>query len=175
MSSCRVHADFPAGKTTQIQLGGKGRPVVGKLEPPKGFDGKVLWQFALIEVQTYVPDLPPPAKPPIPADIDADPVKRAAWMLQWQQTDEGKIYLAWGQAMQSGQQARDAGPYFFVTVARDGAFRIDDMPTGDFSLSVRFDNNDPAGHIRNYHFAVPPMDGDRSDEKLDLGTIRLDK
>ena len=43
-----IAANFPAGKTVQIDLGGTGRPVVGKLRPPEGFTGKVRWNFALV-------------------------------------------------------------------------------------------------------------------------------
>ena len=49
-SSCKVAAEFPAGKTTHLDLGGTGRAVVGKLQPPEGFDGKVRWNFALVNV-----------------------------------------------------------------------------------------------------------------------------
>lgn len=47
-SSCKVAAEFPAGKTVHIDLGGTGRPVVGKLEPREGFTGKPRWNFASI-------------------------------------------------------------------------------------------------------------------------------
>jgi beta-lactamase regulating signal transducer with metallopeptidase domain len=43
-------ATFFAGKTIQIDLGGTGRPVVGKLRPPAGFSEKVRWNFALVSV-----------------------------------------------------------------------------------------------------------------------------
>ena len=35
-SSCMIAADFPAGKTTHIDLGGTGRAVIGRLRPPEG-------------------------------------------------------------------------------------------------------------------------------------------
>jgi protocatechuate 3,4-dioxygenase beta subunit len=43
-------ADFPAGKTVHIDLGGTGRPVVGRLQPAEGFTGKVRWNLAGIQV-----------------------------------------------------------------------------------------------------------------------------
>ena len=47
-SSCMIPAEFPAGKTVHIDLGGTGRAVVGKLRPPDGFKEKVRWNFALV-------------------------------------------------------------------------------------------------------------------------------
>ena len=53
-SSVMVAANFPAGETVRIDLGGTGRPVVGKLRPPEGFNENVRWNFALV---TGRPDL----------------------------------------------------------------------------------------------------------------------
>lgn len=49
-SSCMIAAEFPAGKTVHLDLGGTGRAIVGALEPPKGFKDKVRWNFALVTV-----------------------------------------------------------------------------------------------------------------------------
>jgi hypothetical protein len=50
-SSCMVPAEFPAGKTVHIDLGGTGRAVVGRLEPATGFAGKARWNFALVQAR----------------------------------------------------------------------------------------------------------------------------
>ena len=123
-SSCKIAADFPAGKTARVDLGGTGRPVVGKLQPPEGFDGKVRWNFALITAE---------ADPP---------------------------------------EALVPGPYLTATVDRDGTFRIDDVPEGHYSLSVRFQRDD-AGQLWNHHFEVPHREGEVSGPPVDLGTLRL--
>ena len=39
-SSCMIAVDFPGGKTVHLDLGGTGRVVVGKLQPPEGFSGE---------------------------------------------------------------------------------------------------------------------------------------
>ena len=96
-SSCMIAANFPAGETVHIDLGGTGRPVVGKLQPPAGFTGKVRWNFALVTASPTQPE-------------------------------------------------RADGPYLTATVDRDGKFRIDDVPAGHYSLSVRFDRDD-AGRL----------------------------
>ena len=102
-----IGADFPSGKTVHIDLGGIGRPVVGRLQPPEGFTGKVRWNFA---------------------DI----------------TRRGR---------------REDSPYFTVTVDREGKFRIDDVPAGDYLLSVRFMRED-VGHLSDHRFRVPALEGD---------------
>ncbi len=175
-SSCRLPVNFDAGKTTHIDIGGTGRPVVGQLLPPKGFEGQFKWQFMEILVQPYAPNLPPPQVPPIPADVAPDPVKRTAWFLQWQQTDAGKVYTAWAQMMKAAQDARNSGPLFTATVNRDGSFQIDDVPAGNYMLSVQsFDPKNRAGRVLEYHIAIPSMDGGQSEEKLNLGEITLER
>ncbi|HEY1599833.1 MAG TPA: carboxypeptidase regulatory-like domain-containing protein [Pirellulales bacterium] len=64
-SSQMVAAQLTAGETTHLDLGGTGRPVIGRLIPPAGYDKKVLWSFAFITVESQLPPLPPN---PSPAD-----------------------------------------------------------------------------------------------------------
>jgi hypothetical protein len=124
-SSCTIAAEFPAGKTVRIDLGGNGRAVVGKLQPADGFTETVRWNFALIDVRS------------------------------------------------ARNEDRRKSPHFTATVDRDGTFRIDDMPTGDFALSVSF-QREAAGHLRNYRFTVPP-EGDLAAGPFDLGPLKLIK
>ena len=84
-SGYMIGAEFPSGKTVHIDLGGTGRPVVGRLQPPEGFTGKVRWNFA----------------------------------------------------GHHGRGRREE-PDYTVTVDREGKFRIDDVPAGEYLLSVRF-------------------------------------
>jgi hypothetical protein len=178
ISSCFAHIDLAAGQTMHIDLGRTGRPVVGKLEPPKGFEGKVDWHSGEIFVTLYVPNVPPPVSPPIPAQVANDPGKRNAWLTQWElTTEEGKIFAAWVQANWSSVEAAKKGPYFRAYADHNGLFRMDDVPSGDYSVTVGLydHNNKQVAEIRDYHITVPEMDGGRSDEPLDLGTLRLEK
>ena len=124
-SACMIAADFPSGKTVHLDLGGTGRPVVGKLQPPDGVAGKVRWNFADISVRS--------------AEAETKP----------------------------------DSPYLWAAVARDGSFRLDDVPAGDYLLTVRFDRNG-AGHLFDHRFKVPPAAGD-VDGAVDLGTLKLEK
>ena len=64
----RVSLDF------ELKRGGM--PVVAKLEVPKDFKGDVNWQFAVVEIQPYIPDLPPPSRPPFPPTLPPIQQKR---------------------------------------------------------------------------------------------------
>jgi hypothetical protein len=121
-SSCMVRAEFPAGKTTQLDLGGTGRAVVGRLLPAGDLDPKTIrWNFAMIWVRTE------------PNDPD--------------------------------------GPYLTATVARDGTFRLDDVPPGAYTFDARFDRGD-VGVLSHHRFRVDPTDN-AAEPAVDLGSLKL--
>ncbi len=70
-SSCMMQAEFPAGKTVHIDLGGTGRAIVGKLRPPDGFKEKVRWNFALVTGRSDAPQAEA-LSPNFTATIDRD-------------------------------------------------------------------------------------------------------
>jgi uncharacterized GH25 family protein len=169
-SSCRTPVTLPAGDTTELELGGTGRPVIGRLQPPEGFGGKVNWKLASISTEVRIVE-PPGLKPPdIPAAVRQDPAKLAAWRREWLQTPEGK---AWTNAYEGMRRLRDSTPHFWASAGSDGTFRIDDMPAGNYSLSVRLDGNVRLS-LPELRFTIKPMKNGRSDEPLDLGDLTLE-
>ncbi|HUT45328.1 MAG TPA: carboxypeptidase regulatory-like domain-containing protein [Sedimentisphaerales bacterium] len=76
------------------------------------------------------------------------------------------------------------GPYkqLGFKIEGDGTFRIDDVPTGDYQLSVNAYEPpaDPRAFrgkrigLLSQHFKVPEMPDSRSDEPLELGVLGLD-
>ena len=59
-----------------------------------------------------------------------------------------------------------------ATVARDGTFRIDDVPEGRYTMMMDFDRGrDAAGSLPDHPFQVPPAGNDRG--PVDLGTVKL--
>jgi hypothetical protein len=166
-SSQRVSAEFLAGKTTRLDLGGTGRPVIGRLVPPPDYEGRVYWNFALVQVRA---NLKSPTQPKPPSEVQNDPEKYEAWWKEWKETTEGQ---AWSAAYETYERLRFEAPYITASVGQDGSFRIDDMPSGDYVLGVRFSKYSP-GQLSGFHFTVPPIEGVRSDEILDLGDLTFE-
>ncbi len=167
--------DLPSGETVRVELGGTGRPVVGKLEPPEGLDEEVDWAFSMV---TSVAELPEPPPLPIPKDIEDDAEKHESWLAEWAESDEGK---AWQQRHDEYDARRAARFHFTATVGRHGQFRVDDVPAGQYRLNgrlegvpaERFRGSRPLVGTLGHEFTVPEMEGGRSDEPLDLGTLKV--
>lgn len=125
-SSGMIAMEFPGGKTTHVELGGTGRPVVGTLQPPGGFLERVRWNFALVKVAP------------------------------------------------AADERGGVGSYFTAAVDRDGRFRIDDVPPGDYLLNVRFDRPGPGQLLDRPIEVPPPGEGKEADAPVDLGSLRLE-
>ncbi len=166
-SSKRVKTQFRAGETTQLDLGGDGVRVTGLLDPPKHHQGKVLWNFALV---TAAVELPPLAPSPIAAAAQNDQKRRQQWFAEWRLTEAGKLWQGMADAR---ERIRQSSPYFTATVDRDGTFHFDDMPPGNYTMSVRFDQH-PAGQLRAYKFTIPAEAGGKVGESVDLGVLQLE-
>jgi hypothetical protein len=165
-SSQRVSAEFIAGETTVLNLGGTGRPLMGRLLPPAGYSERVFWNFALVKVQA---DLTPPPAPTPPVDVEGDPDRRKAWWDAWKATVAGQ---AWTAAYTAYQQLEDDYPYITASVDRDGSFRIDDVPVGEYVLRLRFSQKAP-GVLSDYRFSVPAVGEDKTAEPIDIGALTL--
>lgn len=166
-SSLRVSAKFIAGETTTLNIGCTGRPVVGSLAAPADYRERALWNFAEIRVRA---DLrPPPRQPEPPADVRNDPAKSQAWREAWQASEAGQ---AWASAYATYEKLKWESPYIFASVDRDGSFRIDDVPAGNYVLDVSFSQH-AAGSLSDYRFSIPPIKGGRSNKPLNLGVLRL--
>jgi hypothetical protein len=163
-SSIRAKIELKSGETTEIQIGGTGRPVVGQFLPVESANEEPMWRFA----QVHVSAGKPPKSPERPKNLETQE-EQTKWWQDWIKTDAGKT---WQKEQEEYQKVRDASPYFNASVASDGKFRIDDMPAGDYGLSLYFDDR-ANGSISRHDFTVPPMKGQRSDKPLDLGEIRL--
>jgi protocatechuate 3,4-dioxygenase beta subunit len=152
-----------SGQTTRVTLGGHGRPVIGRIAPPPDF-GRPLdfseWITVRIESNKPWSYFPPEV-------LRSDDVLQG--MFQAGQTP--------GQIAYQGQYVQ-----MTVAMAEDGSFRVEDVPAGTYRLTNGFarrvgsELTSASGRgiaSLEHFFTVPEMPGGRSDEPLDLGTIRL--
>jgi hypothetical protein len=155
-----THIDVAPGQTVRLQLGGTGRPVVGRLALPAGVAMKhLLSGFA--RLQSEPPALPLPA--------GSAPLTDEQWSSWWDaflKTPECEDYF-----FGEHQYAVIFGP--------EAMFRIEDVPAGRYVLKLPFIGNageDPPSRraFARVAVVVPPIPGGRSDEPLDIGTIPLE-
>ena len=166
-----VHVE--SGKTTQAMLGGKGRPVIGRVEPPSGWTNPIDFNDrSEAHIDSNRPLTPYPLSL-FRGKTTKDGRDRVQWNQRWHQSPEGHDYM--NRRVSLG-----------VHLAPDGSFRIDDVPPGEYRLAVRVNgesihhvsvmmrrDSGPFSHILRV-FTVPPVPGGRSEEPLDLGALRLE-
>ncbi len=148
------------GATVRGDLGGTGRPVVGRVVAPGG--EKIDLTFGQNSLRAALP------QPDVPKGLTNE--EKAEWYEAWTKTPEGKAY------------AEGANRNFTVKVEGDGSFRVEDVPAGDYEVNIAI-NEPPVGNAcgiggdllasARRKFTIPAMEGGRSDEPLDVGTIEL--
>jgi hypothetical protein len=112
-----------------------------------------------------------PKPPQAPADVQNDQERYGAWWREWSESDEGE---AWRAAQKEYLERREASPYFNASVDRDGNFRIEDVPPGEYVLGVDMSER-PIGWLRDYAFSVPTAEGDAASDTVDLGVLTLER
>ena len=71
--------------------------------------------------------------------------------------------------------------HYGTRIEADGSFRFDDLPAGDYQLTVSLRAAPASGQVvpgpvvgrLRHAFTVPEMPGGRSDDPLDLGGLTL--
>lgn len=163
VSSIRVPAHFVSGATAQLDVGGDGRPIVGKLDAQKGISKQIHWRFAHVELNVA---LTAPKTPEMPQAFQNDPVQAQQWMQTWLASEQG---LAWKFLYEIFEQKRRESPSLRATVDRDGSFRIEDVPAGVYKLEVLFTQDAP-GRLAEHIVEIP----DAADATpVNVGTLTL--
>jgi peroxiredoxin len=159
--------EVEAGKTVTMNLGGKGRPVIGKAAsvPVNSPDDKLKWvTFGNQSVDGTYHNVEGTRIPQADKWKQMTNEQQVTWMKEWEKTPAGRKYrgLRWSEDF-------DIEP--------DGTFRLDDVVPGTYFVSLRmFRNENGFGEDLvdcSREFTVPPLPAgtERSDEPLDLGTI----
>ncbi len=157
-----INVDVRPGETVKVQVGGTGRPVVGRLAP---LEGVKLAAFFLMHGGHLATGR---VWPPTPDDYpDFTEEQKAAWWDAFFKTPEGHAYQE--------EMERE----YAVLVRPDGTFRIDDVPAGRYTLTLPFEERTAGGRgdrraLARVEVVVPKMPGGRSDQPLDLGAVPLD-
>jgi hypothetical protein len=152
--------ELSPGQHVTVQVGGTGRPVVGRLQIPAGFS-----LADLVSNEAHLTTTRP--EPLLPDDFpDYSLDQQYAWYDRFYRTAEGKAYHL-------GER------HYAFDLQADGAFRAEDVPAGEYELELHFrDRNQPdeGGLYAAAHgkVTVPSIPGGRSDEPLDCGRIRVD-
>jgi RNA polymerase sigma factor (sigma-70 family) len=159
-TGCARIVTVKPGRTTWVDLGGTGRPVVGRFALPAGIKAGAIFPYNNQTLELIRPE------PPYPEILSGK--ERQAWLTEWLATAEGEAYS-------SSERTLD------TNVRPDGRFRIEDVPAGKYRLTaeVREPGNGVPGTYGaelasiDTEIVVPEIPGGRSDAPLDLGTIEL--
>ncbi len=118
-SGPHVPLDLQPGQSVELDLGGAGAVVTGKVTLKGNVPADLDCNYSLSYLIRREPGITPP---PDIAKLGFD-VKRG-WRDAWSDTREGLAYLS-------------TLPYWFVKLAPDGGFRISGVPPGEYDLALR--------------------------------------
>jgi RNA polymerase sigma factor (sigma-70 family) len=158
------------GKTTKVDLGAVGRPVIGKFVPPAGIKTKII--FTGDRIHTTEAGARRSDGPQMTLPITWDKMtlrEQERFLNQWEQTPVGIVY----RKFQFAEQGR---------VEPDGSFRFDVLRPGKYWFNARVLEEDRGNNMLEdvaagaTEFTVPPLPAggpQTTEEPIDLGKITL--
>ncbi|HEX5219148.1 MAG TPA: redoxin domain-containing protein [Verrucomicrobiae bacterium] len=177
------------GETRKLVLGGKGRPVIGRLVV-KGYDGTIDYRSDVFSLEAVLPQIA--GLPDMVAasrefsvklkSLDTDAEKVAAQETYQRQREEMLEQTRAFYRTEAGLQHHFKNRRFALNFSQDGSFRVEDVPAGKYNLRIdlREGGGDSFARMSSPQIAqltkeveVPDSPGGRSDEPFDLGEIEL--
>jgi RNA polymerase sigma factor (sigma-70 family) len=161
--------DVAAGKPTTVDLGAVGRPVVGQLAVPQGWEGKVTFALDAVhwaDITARRSDLTPM---PIPPGYPTLPP-----------AEQRQIRARWNQSAEAAEYRRNMYPEQYLP-RPDGSFRLDALRPGKYQVAIRLferdDVNSMLEDVASAYFdltvAPTPAGTKFVSDPLDLGRIVL--
>lgn len=159
-----------AAATTTLDIGGKGRAVVGRVVLPPELTNRHDWEYWLCMA------LPKPdaAESPMPKELQYQPLtKQIQWWKAFNQTPEATKRSA---VKQERYERVWAGTYPF-DIQTDGTFRIEDVEPGAYKITFEVRTRKAGANPRTEladgeaEFTIDAMAGGRTDEPLQLPPI----
>jgi len=162
----RIATEIKPGETTNVTIGGVGRPVVGRCVTPQSYDKRIDYGFGTRLLTSHRDD------PPYPANFEQMTKRQQTkWGNEWAQSKEGRASFR-------NYQLKEKT--FAFKLNDDGSFRIDDVPAGKYDILIwiedsRFNEEGLPEEIASYHsiIDVPDFPGRRTDEPFNLGDLEL--
>jgi peroxiredoxin/uncharacterized GH25 family protein/protocatechuate 3,4-dioxygenase beta subunit len=161
------------GQTSHVQLGVSGRPVIGRVSIPDEVKKRSDWIFGFCQIVTHF-DTPKP--PPLPDNYQSmDAQQKKQWYENWQKTDAGKAFQA------AQEKQRHEYRSYTLLMQKDGSFRADDVPAGDYQINISITQPTPGNSCgpgdavaeASSRFTIPPIPGGRSDKPFELPTLSM--
>ena len=159
------------GETAEVTIGGTGRPVIGKIVVVGGDPADVDWKRDVHHVNLRLP-ANPENEPVVMPKLATDEERQKFWQ---ERNERQKVF--WrsdkGRALDRAQRS------YVLVFNDDGSFRSDNVPPGDYGLSVApTDPRDPNNNYRQVGrldkpVTVPEAPAGRADEPFDLGSLEL--
>ena len=175
--------EIKPGQTVELNLGGKGRPVKGRLVVAAGSEGIIDFKTGWTSISTKM-DFDPekkltPPKPTYPEGFAAlSRSEQAEWFQKWYKSDELKEYIEMTKPLIEAEQLQRKN--YPVIIHQDGTFEIEGVVEGNYQLRGNFSkpSNDEFGFgggkrtgSVEFEFTVGKIEGGLSTEPLDLGNI----
>jgi hypothetical protein len=162
-SALEQYVAVESGKTVKFDIGGKGRPVTGKVVLPGGRDFKDLKSTddnTRFYSNSYIRKNTPWPRPP-GYDSNSTPQEREETALAWIHSPEG--------IEQFTPQYRCN-----IEFAPDGSFRFEDVPAGKYTLVLNiYSRTGLIGHLE-HPVEVPEEPALPTDQSLDLGELKFE-
>ena len=179
-----------SGETRALTLGGKGRPVIGRVVV-NGYDQEINWRNDVFRLETVLPQ--PEGVPDFlkmsrehneaVRKLTTDEEKQAAQDEYSQRRKEALERTKAFYASEAGRNYHFSKRRFALNFAQDGSFRVEDVPAGKYSLKIdlRAGNGESAyrmsapliGQLEK-EIEVPDPGKEWSDEPFDLGKLEID-